>query len=76
MSRATIEERQPMSEDESLEETEADLERARAQLQASLGALEDRLQELRDWRGWMRRRPAPFLLGAFALGALLGLRRP
>jgi hypothetical protein len=33
MSRATIEEPQPMSEGESLEETEADLERARAQLQ-------------------------------------------
>jgi hypothetical protein len=55
--------------------TEADLERLRARLQISLGALESRLHELRDWRHWLRRHPWPFVVGAFAAGALLGLRR-
>jgi hypothetical protein len=54
---------------------EAELERLRARLQTSLGVLEHRLKDLRDWRAWIRRRPVPFLLGAFAAGVLLGLRR-
>jgi hypothetical protein len=37
-------------------------------------ALNTRIDELRDWRAWVRRHPAPFLVGAFALGALLGWR--
>jgi hypothetical protein len=55
--------------------TEAELERLRARLQSSLGALETRLHELRDWRSWVRRHPLAFVLGAFATGMLLGLRR-
>jgi hypothetical protein len=55
--------------------TEADLERLRARLHMSLGALENRLHELRDWRSWLRRHPWPFVLAAFGAGALLGVRR-
>jgi hypothetical protein len=54
--------------------TEAELERLRERLQTSLGALETRLSELRDWRSWVRRHPWPFLLGAVATGVLVGLR--
>jgi hypothetical protein len=57
-----------------LDATEADLAEARARLTASLQALNTRIDELRDWRAWVRRHPAPFLVGAFALGALLGWR--
>ena len=54
--------------------TETELELLRARLQTSLGALEARFHELRDWRSWVRRHPWPFVLGAFATGALLGMR--
>jgi hypothetical protein len=59
---------------ESTAMTEAELDRLRERLQTSLGALETRLSELRDWRSWVRRHPWPFLLGAFATGVLLGMR--
>jgi hypothetical protein len=55
--------------------TEAQLALLRARLQSSLGALETRLHELRDWRTWIRRHPLPFAMAAFTLGLLLGLRR-
>jgi len=55
--------------------TQAELERLRARLQSSLGALETRLHEFRDWRSWLRRHPWPFVAVAFAAGALLGMRR-
>jgi hypothetical protein len=55
--------------------TEAELARLRERLQTSLGALEMRFSELRDWRSWVRRHPWPFLLGALTAGVLLGLRR-
>lgn len=58
-----------------LEANRAERERALAQLQESLDALSDRLSELRDWRGWIRRRPTPFLAVSFGLGLLLGWRR-
>ena len=54
--------------------TEAELERLRDRLQTSLGALETRLSELRDWRSWVRRHPWPFLLGALTTGVLVGMR--
>ena len=56
-------------------ELAAELELARARFQASLSALNTRLDELRDWRAWVRRHPLPFILGAAALGALAGWRR-
>jgi hypothetical protein len=55
-----------------LEETEAEIERTRERLSASLGALREEITELADWRSWVERRPVPFLLGAFACGFLIG----
>jgi hypothetical protein len=54
---------------------QAELDQLRARLQISLGALELRLRELRSLQAWVRRHPWPFVVGAFAVGALLGLRR-
>ena len=70
--------REPEPENASgiLEASRAERERALAQLQESLDALSDRLAELRDWRGWIRRRPVPFLVVSFGFGFLLGLRGP
>jgi hypothetical protein len=59
--------------DLALERTEAQIERTRERLSASLGALRDELTGLTDWRSWIERRPLPFLAGAFACGLLLGL---
>jgi hypothetical protein len=55
-----------------LRETEAEIERTRERLTASLGALREELSDLADWRAWVERRPLPFLAGAFAAGFLLG----
>jgi hypothetical protein len=55
-----------------LERTEAELERTRERLAASLGALREEIADLADWRSWVERRPLPFLAGAFALGMIAG----
>ena len=60
--------------DEALQETAAEIERTRARLAASIGALRQEVATLADWRSWVRRNPAPYLAGAFALGLLLGWR--
>jgi len=60
-------------EDLALERTEAEIERTRERLSASLGALREEISDLTDWRSWIERRPLPFLAGAFAFGFLLGL---
>ena len=59
-------------EDVALRETEAEIAATRERLAASLGALREEITTLTDWREWVRRRPAPFVLGAFALGFLAG----
>jgi hypothetical protein len=56
-----------------LARTEAEIERTRERLSASLGALREELSDLTDWRSWIERRPLPFLAGAFAFGLLIGL---
>jgi hypothetical protein len=56
-----------------LEETEAEIERTRARLSASLGALREEISDLASWRTWVANRPVPFVAGAFALGFLVGL---
>ena len=61
-------------EDVALRETEAEIAATRERLAASLGALREEITTLTDWREWVRRRPAPFVLGAFALGFLAGWR--
>jgi hypothetical protein len=60
--------------DPTLRETEAQIERSRERLAASLGALREEITTLTDWREWIRRRPVPFVAGAFALGLALGWR--
>jgi hypothetical protein len=62
------------SVDSTVRETEAELERSRDKLVASLGALREEITTLADWREWIRRRPAPFVAGAFALGLWMGWR--
>ena len=69
LNRATI-----TSVDPTVRETEAELERSRDKLVASLGALREEITTLIDWREWIRRRPAPFVAGAFALGLWMGWR--
>ena len=60
---------------EHAEEVERELARARARFQQSLDALHVRIDELKDWRVWLRRHPVPMLLGAVTLGAVFGWRR-
>jgi hypothetical protein len=60
--------------DPTVRETEAEIERSRERLAASLGALRHDLTSLTDWREWIRRRPAPFVAGAFAVGFWMGWR--
>jgi hypothetical protein len=55
-----------------LRETEAEIQRTRARLSASLGALREEISDLTDWRSWLERQPLPFIAGAFALGFLVG----
>jgi hypothetical protein len=55
-----------------LEQTEAEIQRTRARLSASLGALREEISDLADWRSWIERQPLPFLAGALALGFLVG----
>ena len=62
------------SVDSTVRETEAELERSREKLVASLGALREEITDLVDWREWIRRRPTPFVAGAFALGLWFGWR--
>ena len=64
----------PSTPDTALQETEAEVERSRERLAASLGALREEITDLADWRGWVRRRPEAFVAGAFALGFLVGWR--
>jgi hypothetical protein len=55
-----------------IEEVEADLELTRARVAASVAAIRGEVDRRRDWREWVRRRPGLFVLGALAVGYLLG----
>jgi hypothetical protein len=59
----------------SAERIRADLERARAELARSVQALRLEVARTVDWREWIRRYPAVFLIGAFTAGFALGMRR-
>ncbi|MBX5481157.1 MAG: DUF3618 domain-containing protein [Myxococcaceae bacterium] len=59
----------------SAEAIRADLERARAELAASVVDLKVALSRKVDAREWYRRHTALFLIGAFTVGFLAGLRR-
>jgi hypothetical protein len=66
-------ERSPRSPE--LAQAEADVERARERVTASVMALRNEVARRTDWREWVRRRPGAVLAGAFVLGFLLGRRR-
>jgi hypothetical protein len=57
-----------------VETIEAELERARARVAASMRRLGDEVERRRDWRSWVRARPTLVLVCAFALGALIERR--
>jgi hypothetical protein len=59
-----------------MREAQADIHRNREDLiQAGL-ALRAQLNEMVDWRTWVRRAPMFWLGGAFLAGCLLGRARP
>jgi hypothetical protein len=62
------------ADDPTMADTEAQIERSRERLVASFGALREEITTLTDWREWIRRRPAPFVAGAFAVGFWVGWR--
>ena len=64
-----------MGTERSAERIRADLERTRAELARSVQALRAEVARTVDWREWIRRHPAAFLIGAFTLGFALGMRR-
>jgi hypothetical protein len=64
-----------MMGDRSAERIREDLERTRAELAQLVQALRMEVVRSIDWREWVRRRPAPFLIGAFAVGFMVGARR-
>lgn len=49
-----------------------EIERAREQIAVSAQALREEVAMRADWREWVRRKPAQMLLGAFAVGFLIG----
>jgi hypothetical protein len=59
----------------SLADIAADVERARARVAASLTTLGEEVARRGDWRAWVRARPALVILGALALGFLMGSDR-
>jgi hypothetical protein len=58
-----------------LAHAEADLERARERVAASISALRDEVARQADWRRWLSRHPLVSVGGALALGFWLGARR-
>ncbi|MHB8872362.1 MAG: DUF3618 domain-containing protein [Myxococcaceae bacterium] len=56
-------------------EVRAEMERARAEISASALALRSHMERTTDWRAWVRKKPEVFILGAFAIGFLIGYRR-
>jgi hypothetical protein len=64
-----------MLSERSAERIRADLERTRAELARSVQALRQEVARTVDWREWIRRHPAAFLIGAFTVGFALGIRR-
>jgi hypothetical protein len=64
-----------MATPNSASEVRREIERAREQISASALALREEMAAKTDWRQWFRYRPGAWLLGALALGFLLGNRR-
>ena len=55
-------------------EIRAEIERTREQIASATQALRHEVAVRIDWREWVRRRPAFFLVGAFAVGFLVARR--
>ena len=55
-------------------QAEREIERTRARVSQSVMALREAVAKRTDWREWVRERPTLFVMGAFALGMLWGLR--
>ncbi|HKD38847.1 MAG TPA: hypothetical protein VKB87_01035 [Myxococcaceae bacterium] len=55
-------------------EVRAEIQRAREQIASSAEALRHEVAVRTDWREWVRRKPALFLMGAFAAGFLIARR--
>lgn len=47
------------------------IERAREEIERSMAALREEVQETVDWRRYVRRRPSAFFAGALVLGLLI-----
>jgi hypothetical protein len=59
----------------SAQQLRAQLEAARGEVALSVEEVRRELSRKADWREWVRDNPAPFLVGAFAVGLWLGARR-
>ncbi len=57
------------------ERIRADIEQTRTELAQTVQALRAEVSRSVDWRRWVRRHPAPFFIGAFTLGFIIGSRR-
>lgn len=57
------------------ERIRADLESARLELATSVEALKVEVARVTDWREWYRKHTGAFLIGAFAVGLIIGSRR-
>lgn len=57
------------------ERIRADLEDARLAVAASVDALRGEVARAVDWRAWYRRHTGAFLIGAFAVGLIIGSRK-
>ncbi len=55
-------------------QAEREIERTRVRVSQSVMALREAVARRADWREWVRERPTLFVVGAFALGLLWGLR--
>lgn len=62
------------SRNRSSDEVRADIARAREELSVAAQELRTQVAERIDWRTWVRESPAPFLIGAVALGFWIGYR--
>ncbi len=56
------------------EKIRAEIERTREQIASSAEALRREVAVRIDWRGWVSRRPALCLVGAFAVGFVIARR--
>ena len=56
-------------------EVREEIDRARDQIASSAVALRQEISAKTDWREWIRGRPTAFILGAFAVGLMFGIRR-